>query len=84
MLIAKYFNLKWQYWSFNDVLELDLNTFRRNLVLFFIFKTFSARAIFFIRWLPSQNETRAIRYLELRARIEEHRRMNTIEESPFL
>ena len=51
MLIAKYLNLKWQYildnghWSFNDVLELDLNTFRRNLVLFFIFKTFSARAI---------------------------------------
>ena len=81
MLIAKYFNLKWQqavyigHWSFNDVLELDLNTFRRNLVLFFIFKTFSARAIFFIRWLPSQNETRAIRYLELRARIEEHRRI---------
>ena len=73
----------WKYWSFNAVWELDLNTFRRKLVLFFIFKTFSARAILFIHWLPSQNETRAIRYLELRAHIEEHRRLTTIEESPF-
>ena len=83
LLIAKYLNLKWKYWSFNDVWELDVNTFRRKLLLLFIFKTFSARAILFVRWITSQNETRAIRYLELRARIEEHRRMTTIEESLF-
>ena len=83
LLIATYFYLKWKYWSFNDVWELDVNTFQRKRLLFFIFKTFSARAILFVRFQTSQNETRAIRYLELRARIEEHRRMATIEESPF-
>ena len=83
MLIATYFYLKWKYWSFNDAWELDVNTFRRKRLLFFIFETFSARAILFVCCQTSQNETRAIRYLELRARIEEHRRMATIEESPF-